>query len=100
MTSEGNADASSACETGGRRRPRSKILLNGLPGDRHAVTMQDTIFQKHLHHPRNAACFMKVGCDVLARRLQIAQHRHFFLDAFEILDRQRHLCRMGDGKQM
>src|SRR6185436_16531582 len=63
-----------------------QLLGYRAAGDRHAIAVEPTGDEQHLEHLRNAAGAMEIDGDVLARRLQIAQHRHTLADALEIVD--------------
>ncbi len=52
-----------------------QLLGHGAAGDRHAVAVQQARLEQHLQHLRHAARAMEVDRDVLARGLQVAQHR-------------------------
>ena len=75
-------------------------LGNGLARDRHAFAMQQAVIQKHLHHLRNATSTVQVNGQIVARRLQIAQHRNALAHALEIVDRPEHARRMRDREKV
>ena len=77
-----------------------QLLGHRAAGDRHAIAVQQTGLQQHLQHLRHAAGPVEVDRDILARRLQVAQHRHLLADALEVVDRPFDFSRRGDRQEV
>src|ERR1019366_4036007 len=73
---------------------------DGLAGDGQGIAVQQAVLKQELHHLRNAAGFVQIGGNVFARWFQVTQHWHALAYGFEVIDRQRYLSGMGDGKEV
>ena len=62
--------------------------------------MQHASVEEQLHHLRNAAGLVQIDSEVFTAGLQVANHRHFFAHALEIVNRPFHVCGMRDGQEV
>src|SRR5581483_9170532 len=77
-----------------------EVLRHGLPGYRHAVTVQEPRVEQGLHHDGDAADGVDVGHDVATERFDVGEVRHLVADAIEVVEREFDLGLVRDREQV